>query len=175
MENAVDAPLAHEVTAVIQRGDAASLRQLLTAHPALANARLDGRRTLLHVVTDWPGRVPEGAAKVRVLVAAGADVNARFTGPHSETPLHWAASSDDLEALDALLDRARDELARSEHGQEDLDNALWCAAHGGRREATELLIDRGADPAWVGHDDLTAAAAAERSEAHALAAWLRER
>ena len=32
---------------------------------------------------------------------------------------------------------------------------------------------RGADPAWVGHDNLTAAQAAERSDAHELAAWLR--
>ena len=41
-------------------------------------------------------------------MAAGADVNARFTGPHTETPLHWAASSDDIEALDALLDAGAD-------------------------------------------------------------------
>ncbi len=31
-------------------------------------------------------------------------MNARFRGPHGETPLHWAASSDDVEVLDALLD-----------------------------------------------------------------------
>jgi ankyrin repeat protein len=160
-------------------------------------------------------------------VAAGADVNARFTGPHSETPLHWAASSDDIEALDALLDagadieaggavigggtpmadavafgqwkaarrllergartnlwqaaalgladRVGDELAATPPpAREDLDNALWCAAHGGQRETAELLLQRGADPTWVGHDQLTAPQAAERSEAHELAAWLHE-
>lgn len=57
-------------------------------------------RTLLHVVTDWPGHYPNGAATVALLIAAGTDVNARFAGPHTETPLHWAASSDDVEVLD---------------------------------------------------------------------------
>ena len=61
-------------------------------------------RTLLHVATDWPGHFPNGAATIAALVEAGADVNARFTGPHTETPLHWAASSDDVAVLDALLD-----------------------------------------------------------------------
>ena len=226
-----DAPLARKVTEVIRSGEAAALEQLVREHPGLATARIGDpeqgqSRTLLHVVTDWPGNVPEAAAKIRALVAAGADVNARFSGPHTETPVHWAASSDDVEALDALLDsgadieadgaviagdtpmadavafgqwnaarrllerggrtnlwqaaalglldRVRDALARTETTHEDLDNALWCAAHGGQRETAELLVDRGADPAWVGHDNLTPAAAAERSEAHELAAWLRE-
>jgi hypothetical protein len=74
-----------------------------------------------------------------------------------------------------LLERVREELADTAAAQEDLDNALWCAAHGGQRDTAELLLDQGADPAWVGHDDLTPAAAAERSGAHELAAWLRER
>ena len=226
-----DAPLARKVTELIQSGDAAALEQLLREHPSLATARLGDpehgqSRTLLHVVTDWPGHVPQAGAKVAALVAAGADVNARFTGPHGETPLHWAASSDDIDALDALLDagadieadgaviaggtpiadavafgqwnaarrllergartnlwqaaalglldRVQDALAQTPPAQEDLDNALWCAAHGGQRETAELLLNHGADPAWVGHDDLTAAQAAERSDAHELAAWLRE-
>ena len=225
-----DSPLAREVTECIRTGTAARLQQLLDEHPELARTRIDDprcrqSRTLLHVVTDWPGHVPEAAAKVRALVAAGADVDARFTGPHSETPLHWAASCDDLDALDALLgagadieaggavigggtaiadavafgqwkaarrllergarttlwqaaalgllDRVRDELARTEATQEDLDNALWCAAHGGQRGTAELLLARGADPAWMGHDELTAPAAAERGGAPELAAWLR--
>jgi ankyrin repeat protein len=65
-------------------------------------------RTLLHVATDWPGHFPNAPATVAALVAAGADVNARFQGPHEETPLHWAASSNDVEALDALLDAGAD-------------------------------------------------------------------
>ena len=98
---------------MIRSGEAAELERLLREHPALAPARLGDpergqSRTLLHVVTDWPGHVPEAAAKIAALVAAGADVNARFTGPHTETPLHWAASSDDIEALDALLDAGAD-------------------------------------------------------------------
>jgi ketosteroid isomerase-like protein len=107
-----DGPLARKVTEVIRSGTATELEQLLREHPSLARARLgDDRgqsRTLLHVVTDWPGHVAEAAAKIRALVGAGAGVDARFTGPHTETPLHWAASSDDIEALDALLDAGAD-------------------------------------------------------------------
>src|SRR3954466_8137065 len=107
-------PLASEVTEAIRSGDAAALQRLLDGHPDLAGSATASRagspaRTLLHVVCDWPGHVPEAAAKIRALVAAGADVDARFAGPqHRETPLHWAASSDDLEALDALLDAGAD-------------------------------------------------------------------
>jgi hypothetical protein len=227
-----EAPLARRLTEVIRSGDAAELEQLLRERPELASARLGDpkigmSRTLLHVVTDWPGHVPDAGAKIAALVAAGADVNARFTGPHGETPLHWASSSDDVEALDALLDagaeieadgaviaaatpmadavafgqwaaarRLLDRGARANLWQaaalglydrvrdalistpppprEELDNALWCAAHGGQRETAELLLERGASPAWVGHDNLTPAAAAERSGAHDVAAWLRE-
>jgi hypothetical protein len=110
-------PLAVAAVAAIHTGDVSALKQLMAEHPGLATARLgdyDGpdcggmSRTLLHVVTDWPGHYPNGAATVAALVAAGADVNARFTGPHTETPLHWAASSDDVAVLDALLDAGAD-------------------------------------------------------------------
>ena len=64
--------------------------QLLEQDPELATVRLGPpggmTRTLLHVVTDWPGHYPRGAEAVAVLVAAGADVNARFTGPHARDP-----------------------------------------------------------------------------------------
>ena len=107
-------PLAVAVVQAIRAGEVATLRRLLAGNPGLATARLgdddpDGMsRTLLHVVTDWPGHFPNGAATVAVLVEAGADVNARFRGPHGETPLHWAASSDDVAVLDALLDAGAD-------------------------------------------------------------------
>ncbi len=109
-----DDPLAVAVVDAIHTGDVARLRRLLADNPGLATARLgsDGpggmSRTLLHVATDWPGHFANGAATVAALVEAGADVNARFTGPHTETPLHWAASSDDVDVLDALLDAGAD-------------------------------------------------------------------
>jgi ankyrin repeat protein len=109
-----DEPVAAAAVAAIHGGDVAALTRLLDENPWLATARLgdddpDGMsRTLLHVATDWPGHFPAVAATIAVLVAAGADVNARFRGPHDETPLHWAASSDDVEALDALLDAGAD-------------------------------------------------------------------
>jgi ankyrin repeat protein len=59
---------------------------------------------LLHIATDWPGNFPRGAETVATLLQAGAEVNATFGGAHTETPLHWAASCDDVSVLDALLD-----------------------------------------------------------------------
>lgn len=109
-----DEPLAVAVAEAIHTGDFETLRRLLAESSGLATARLgdddpDGMScTLLHVATDWPGHFPNGAATVAALVAAGADVNARFRGPHGETPLHWAASSDDVDVLDALIDAGAD-------------------------------------------------------------------
>ncbi|KMS75286.1 ankyrin [Streptomyces viridochromogenes] len=105
------APLARAVGEAIRSGNVAALQDLLTAHPGLATARVGNikcARTLLHLATDWPGHLPDGPATVTALVAAGADVNARFTGAHRETPLHWAASTDDVPVLDALLDLGAD-------------------------------------------------------------------
>lgn len=96
------------MSAAIHAGDVDALRRLLADDPELATARLGDddpegmSRSLLHVATDWPGHFPNGPETVAALVAAGADVNARFRGPHEETPLHWAASSDDVAVLDAL-------------------------------------------------------------------------
>jgi ankyrin repeat protein len=100
----------------IRGGDIEALQKLLGGEPDLATARvLDDRgvsRTLLHVAADWPGHFPNGSETVAVLASAGADVNARVghAGPSGspETPLHWAASSDDVGVLDALLDAGAD-------------------------------------------------------------------
>jgi uncharacterized protein len=146
--------------AAVRGGDLVALRRLLVERPGLATARVvddagDGR-TLLHVLTDWPARCPNGAETVAVLVEAGADVDARFEGAHRETPLHWAASADDVEVLDALLDAGADINADGAviGGGTPLADARafaqWRAAH--------RLVERGAavtltDAATLGLSD----------------------
>ena len=100
-----DAPEEAAAIAAVRAGDTQALQQILIEYPALATARLasHGDRTLLHVATDWPGHYPRIAAIINTLTAAGADPNAPAVGRHRETPLHWAASSDDVDAIDALV------------------------------------------------------------------------
>jgi ankyrin repeat protein len=110
-------PLAIATGAAIRGGDVDALERLLSENPGLATARIvdkqGGARTLLHVAADWPGHFPQSSRTVSLLIAAGADPNARMT-PHPqdpncrETPLHWAASSNDVAVLDALLDGGAD-------------------------------------------------------------------
>jgi ankyrin repeat protein len=97
-----------EAVDMIRRGDVPALKRFLEKNPEAARLRVDGQRTLLHVATDWPGQFPNVRETIELLVKHGADLNAPFHGSHAETPLHWAASSDDLEALDALLDSGAD-------------------------------------------------------------------
>jgi uncharacterized protein len=145
MSIGADEPLGVEVTEAIRAGELGTLRRLLDEHPELATARVAGAgesRTLLHVATDWPGHFPNGAATVVTLIEAGADVDARFVGRHAETPLHWAASSDDLEVLDALIDAGADIEADGGviAGGTPLDDAVAF----GQWRAARRLVDRGA-------------------------------
>jgi len=110
---AADDPLAIDATRAVQEGDLEHLKRLLARHPSLATVRIGDRppamsRTLLHAATDWPGHFPNNGDTVRLLIDAGAEVDARFSGPHTETPLHWAASCDDVDVLDVLLDAGAD-------------------------------------------------------------------
>ncbi len=178
MTTIIDAgdPRAAAATDAVQQGDIAWLRQLLADHPELATAAFGTAgpggmtRTLLHAATDWPGHRPNVAATIQVLVDAGADVNARFTGPHTETPLHWAASSDDVEALDALLDAGADIEADGAviAGGTPLDDAVAF----GQWQAAWRLVER-AELNWIAPwGGLTPLDAARRSDAHGLAPWL---
>src|SRR6266403_1471821 len=104
-----DDPIAVALVTAIRAGEVPSLQHMLEEHPGVAVGRIQdkkgGLRTLLHVATDWPGHFPSGAAVVSLLIRSGANPNARMEGSwHTETPLHWAASSDDVEVIDALLD-----------------------------------------------------------------------
>jgi ankyrin repeat protein len=70
---------------------------------------------------------------VRMLVAAGADVNAKQQ--QGWTPLHAAAQNGDAEMVKLLLDYGADRNARSDSGQRAMDLALI----GGHAAVVELL------------------------------------
>ncbi len=126
----------------IRSGDVAALNLYLSQNPAAVTARIDGQRTLLHVATDWPGHFPNVRQTILALAHHGADLNARFHGRHSETPLHWAASSDDVDALDALLDLGAD--IESPGSVIDGGAPLSDAVAFGCWRAASRLIERGA-------------------------------
>src|SRR4030088_3515503 len=102
---------ASALVGAIRAGDVAAVQKLLDEKPGLASSSLGGKagsRTQFHIVTDWPGFVPNGPLVVRMLIAAGADPNARDPGKRSETLLHLAASSDDIEVASALIEGGAD-------------------------------------------------------------------
>jgi uncharacterized protein len=134
-------PMAAAVAAV-KGGNLTALTEVLAAHPSLARLRSADGRTLLHHAADWPGHFPNGAAVVAVLIAAGADPNAPGVGRFPETPLHWAASSDDVAVLNALLDGGAniEVLGASIAGGTPLDDAVGY----GQWRAARRLVERGA-------------------------------
>jgi uncharacterized protein len=135
---------------VIHDGDVAGLKQQLADAPELSQTRIvDGKgvsRTLLHVVSDWPGHFPNGAQAVAALVAAGADVSAAVhhdsPGGSPETALHWAASCNDVAVLDALLDAGADIEAPGAvfTGGSPMSDAVVFA----QWDAARRLLERGA-------------------------------
>jgi ankyrin repeat protein len=145
-----DSPLAAAILTAIRTGELEALHRLLLENPELVHARVEScerggglaSRTLLHLATDWPGHFPNAAATIRVLLTAGADVNSRFIGRHRETPLHWAASSDDVEVLDALLDGGADLEASG--GVIGNGTPLADAVAFGQWSAARRLVERGA-------------------------------
>ena len=143
-----DEPLAVELTAALKQGEVHGLRRLLAGNPGLAHCVVEnakgGGRTPLHFFADWPGHNSNAVDIVRTLAAAGADLDAPAVGMrHRETPLHWAASNDDLALIDALLDAGADiERAGSSING---GSPLSCAVGYGQWAAARRLVERGAD------------------------------
>jgi uncharacterized protein len=149
-----DDPIAVAVLGAIRAGDLESLRLRLRETPELATARLTRRARgaqpvysypLIGAATDWPGHFARVSDTIALLVAAGADVDAHAAGPHAETPLHGAASTDDIAALDALLDAGAniDAPGAVIAGGTPLDDAVAFA----QWRAARRLVERGASAA----------------------------
>jgi ankyrin repeat protein len=90
-----------------------------------------------------------GVVADRMLIDVGADPNAAVERSwHAETPLHWAASSDDVEVARALIDGSADIEApgASIAGGTPLDDAIGY----GCWQVARLLVQRGArvDRLW---------------------------
>jgi ankyrin repeat protein len=152
-----DAPTAVELLLAVRGGDIDRVRLLLSNNPDLAQARFEGRggtSTVLHFVTDWPGYFPNGPDIVKLLIDASADPNALTTGggsetagPGSETPLHYAASSDDVDVAAALIDGGADLETPDGSIGTPLDNAVGYACW----HVARLLVTRGARVEKVWH------------------------
>jgi hypothetical protein len=194
-----DDPVAAALLGAVHRGDLDRVGGLLAESPDLARARFaarGGTSTALHFVTDWPGYFPNGPAMVQLLIEAGADPNARTTGggsdtpgPGSETPLHYAASSDDVDVAAALIDGGADLETPDGSIGTPLDNAvgygcwnvarlltlrgarvekLWHAGALGRLDRLEELLASESDPEQVSQGFWHACAAGQRRAAGRL-------
>ncbi|MGA2208504.1 MAG: ankyrin repeat domain-containing protein [Acidimicrobiales bacterium] len=103
----VDA-IALRLMRAVKQGDVPALTGLLEEDPGLASSWTNSC-TPLHHFANAPGHRPNPTGVVRVLAAAGADLNAHVRDSwHHETALHWAASNDDIDLIDALLDAGAD-------------------------------------------------------------------
>jgi hypothetical protein len=145
-----DAPPALELLTAVRGGDVDGVIRLLAQNPELAKARFESRggtRTGLHFVTDWPGYFPSGPQIVKLLIEGGADPNGLTTPAPSETPLHWAASSDDADVAEALIDGGADLETPDGSIGTPLDNAVGYACW----HVARLLVMRGARVEKIWH------------------------
>jgi uncharacterized protein len=120
-----ESPPAHAMAEAIHFGDLLTLRRLLRENPGLATARVGSgsrtaKRTLPHVATEPPAHDPHRAG----------------------TALHWAASTNDVGAIDALLNAGADIEAPG--GAFGGGTALGDAVGFGQWQAARRLIERGA-------------------------------
>ena len=146
-------PVAVELSSALHGGDLGVLRRILADRPELASAHMIGRkgleggwRTPLHAATDWPGYFPAAPAAVAMLLEGGADPNDDTGGDRPETPLHWAASTDDADVAVVLIDNGADLETPGGSIGTPLDNAVGY----GCWHVARLLVARGArvDKLW---------------------------
>ncbi len=100
-------PMYEHAVAAINEGDLEALGALLVQHPDLTTTRDEGNGTLLMSVVNWPGHRPNGAESARLLLEAGAEVDARRADDQGAT-LSGAACTNEIDTMRVLLDFGAD-------------------------------------------------------------------
>lgn len=117
------------------------LLELLIAKGADVKATNEAGQTPLHrvaMITRLDKRIERAA---EVLLAHGAEVDAKDKSGYGNTPLHFAVQSGNKELVDLLVAKGADIEAKNSVGA----TALHLAAPNGRSDIVELLLNRGND------------------------------
>jgi uncharacterized protein len=125
---------AWEVSAV---GTAEDVRAQVAGDPAFVKSVAPNGWTPLHAAA-----FADNAATAAILLAAGADVNARAKNKFDNTPLHVSMLSQSPEVAKVLLAHGAEIDARMSEGA----TALHEAAQNGDAVSVRILLDAGADP-----------------------------
>jgi uncharacterized protein len=131
--------------------------------PSLINSHSTDGFTALHLACFFSQ--PEAA---RLLIEAGAAVDAVAANPTRVMPLHSAASARNLEAARFLLEHGAPVNARQQAGWVP----IHAAAQNGDRAMVELLLKHHADPKLTNDDGKTAAMVAIEKGHEQIAALL---
>jgi ankyrin repeat protein len=119
-----------------KKGDAAAVKQLLKLDKELTNARDTDGSTPLHCAS-WKGHVEV----VRVLLDAGADINAKSQNEHyGDTPLHAASHGNQRDVVKVLIERGANLNSKNKIGRTPLGETEWHNA----TAAAKLLKEAGA-------------------------------
>jgi ankyrin repeat protein len=145
-------------------GQTERLVALLAAEPALVSARSSDGWTALHLAAHF-GQ----SAAVELLLARGAEVDARSSNPMANTALHAAAAGRHTAVVQLLLEHGAAVDARQHGGF----TALHAAAQQGDLSLAALLLGHGADPSLPHDGGQTPLAMALERDHHAVADLLR--
>lgn len=135
-------PMVDEVFQAAQAGDAVKLKNILSAHPELANTENNDGLTPLGYAAHFGSK-----EAVEVLLVYGADVNAvshsKLPFIPSNTALHAAIAGErNLEVIKLLLDRKAETTIYDSNGHTSLHTAAF---HDDNVEIIRLLMEHGAD------------------------------
>jgi len=147
-------------------GDATEIARQLKRDPKLGSSWSEFGISALHLAA-FSG-VP---AAVKLLLDAGADINARARSKFKNTPLQFALLSGQLATAKLLLERGADPLVRQARGITPLHEAAFI----GRRDLVDLLLGAGAELNSRADDGRTPLSEALRRKHPELADYLRSK